>query len=164
MTLYRKNKNYINSDFLFRFVLNRSLIYNSSWEDPAIDRQYLNINDGDNVAMITSAGCNVLDILLDIPESIHTADINFRQNALLELKIAAIKYTDHEILFELFGNGRFKDFRSLYFDLLRNNVSDSAKSFWDSHYHFFTGKDSLFFHGATGKFAILLNKMINSKK
>jgi S-adenosylmethionine-diacylgycerolhomoserine-N-methlytransferase len=39
-----------------------------------------------SVVMITSAGCNALDYLLDDPARIHAIDVNFRQNALLELK------------------------------------------------------------------------------
>ena len=38
--------------------------------------------------MITSAGCNALDYLLDSPREIQAVDVNFRQNALLELKLA----------------------------------------------------------------------------
>ena len=38
--------------------------------------------------MLTSAGCNALDYLLDGPAEIHAVDVNFRQNALLELKAA----------------------------------------------------------------------------
>jgi len=35
---------------------------------------------------LTSAGCNVLEYLLDSPAEIHAVDVNPRQNALLHLQ------------------------------------------------------------------------------
>ena len=55
--------------------------------------------------MITSAGCNALDYLLDDPAEIHAMDVNFRQNAVLELKLALIRRENFDDLFEFFGIG-----------------------------------------------------------
>jgi S-adenosylmethionine-diacylglycerol 3-amino-3-carboxypropyl transferase len=129
------------------------LIYNTSWEDPRIDKEYLNINKNDRIATITSAGCNVLDYLLDEPSEIHTCDINFRQNAILELKIALIKYTDHKTLFQIFGQGHFKCFKSLYFDYLREYISENSRYFWDSNFKWFLDEKGFYYHGTTGYFA-----------
>jgi hypothetical protein len=41
------------------------------------------------VVMITSAGCNALDYVLDLPAEIHAVDVNSRQNALLQLKLSS---------------------------------------------------------------------------
>jgi S-adenosylmethionine-diacylglycerol 3-amino-3-carboxypropyl transferase len=46
------------------------------------------LRDQDNLLVITSAGCNVLDYTLTGPRRILAVDANPRQNALLELKFA----------------------------------------------------------------------------
>ena len=78
-------------NWVFRQVHENNLIYNTCWEDPRCDRALLEFGPGNEVVMITSAGCNALDYLLDDPASIHCVDMNPRQNALLELKKASIK-------------------------------------------------------------------------
>ena len=45
---------------LFDALYSRSLVYNTCWEDPAVDRQALELCSDDRVLVITSAGCNVL--------------------------------------------------------------------------------------------------------
>jgi S-adenosylmethionine-diacylglycerol 3-amino-3-carboxypropyl transferase len=49
----------------FALIHGNRLIYNTCWEDPRIDRQLLNLSPESEVVAITSAGCNVLDYLLD---------------------------------------------------------------------------------------------------
>ncbi len=78
-------------DLVFHHMHGGQLIYNTSWEDPRIDRQLMNLDGKSRVVMITSAGCNALDYLLDGPAEIHAVDVNYRQNALLELKLAMIR-------------------------------------------------------------------------
>ena len=73
---------------------NNDLVYNTCWEDPRCDRQLLQINEESKLCMITSAGCNALDYLLDNPTEIHCVDMNPRQNALLNLKKSVIKNVD----------------------------------------------------------------------
>src|SRR5215813_1397630 len=92
-------------DFVFSHVHGGQLIYNTSWEDPRIDRQLLKLDGNSRVVMITSAGCNALDYLLDGPAEIHAVDVNFRQNALLELKLAMIRRNHFADFFEMFGIG-----------------------------------------------------------
>ena len=67
--------------------------------------------------MLTSAGCNSLDYLLDFPAQIHTVDVNPRQNALMALKLALIKRGSFEDLFAMFGVGSFDRFTHLYTDV-----------------------------------------------
>ena len=69
---------------LFPF-LTRQLVYASCWEDPRIDRAALRIGPADTVLTITSAGCNALAYALDGPKHVYAVDLNYRQNALLEL-------------------------------------------------------------------------------
>ena len=73
----------------FGALYSRSLVYNTCWEDPAVDRQALRLTPADRMLVITSAGCNVLDYALAGVERIDAVDANPRQTALLELKLAA---------------------------------------------------------------------------
>ncbi|MGO9568075.1 MAG: DUF3419 family protein [Desulfomonilaceae bacterium] len=76
---------------LFGLIHGNNLIYNTCWEDPRIDRVALNVTPQDRIMVITSAGCNVLDYVLENPERIYAVDMNPRQNFLLEFKIAGIR-------------------------------------------------------------------------
>jgi S-adenosylmethionine-diacylglycerol 3-amino-3-carboxypropyl transferase len=46
---------------VFNAIYSRSLVYNTCWEDPAVDRIALDLKPDDTLLVITSAGCNVLD-------------------------------------------------------------------------------------------------------
>ena len=73
-------------DAIFARIHGCQLMFNACWEDPRLDRQLLQLNRQSRVLMVTSAGCNTLDYLLDDPAEIHAVDVNPRQNALLHLK------------------------------------------------------------------------------
>ncbi len=136
---------------VFNALYARSLVYNTCWEDPAVDRQALALGADDIVMMITSAGCNALDYALDGPRRIHAVDANPRQNALLELKIAAIRRLEYEDFFAIFGEGYHPDFARLYRDSLRGELSDFARAWWDKHGHWFTSsRSSFYYHGLSG--------------
>lgn len=141
-------------DAWFRKVHGSRLIYNTCWEDPRADRELLSIRPGDRIVMITSAGCNTLDYLLDNPAGIDCVDMNPRQNALLELKLAVLAKGDHELLFQLFGLGRHAEFASVYRGL-RDQLSASAQAHWDRSSDVFSprGRGSFYFRGASGDVA-----------
>src|SRR6516165_2482340 len=84
---------------IFRAVHRRNLIYNTCWEDPALDRQALQLTEDDRLVVITSAGCNALDYLLSGCGEVNAVDMNPIQNALLELKTAAALSLDHDSFF-----------------------------------------------------------------
>ena len=88
------------NDRLFDAFYTRALVYNTCWEDPAVDHQALALAPTDDVMVIASAGCNALDYALAAPASVHAVDMNPRQIALLELKIAAIRTLDFEETFD----------------------------------------------------------------
>lgn len=46
---------------VFNLVHGNNLVYNTCWEDPRLDRVALELTPGDNLLVITSAGCNALD-------------------------------------------------------------------------------------------------------
>ena len=138
---------------LFNAIYSRALVYNTCWEDPAVDRQALNLAPHDNILVITSAGCNALDYALTAPNRIDAVDANPRQTALLELKLAGIRHLDFNDYFALFGTGRHPRFRELYRDALRDALSPFARDYWDRHGHWFmpsSPRGSFYFHGLSG--------------
>lgn len=136
---------------LFNAIYSRNLVYNTCWEDPAIDRQALALGPDDTMLVISSAGCNVLDYALLGPKQIHAVDANPRQIALLELKITAIRALSYDDYFAIFGEGCHKDFKNLYQQKLRAQLSPFAQQWWDKHWNWFAGKHgSFYFHGLSG--------------
>jgi S-adenosylmethionine-diacylglycerol 3-amino-3-carboxypropyl transferase len=139
-------------DKLFQHVHGSNLIYNCAWEDPRIDRELLQLDRQSSVVMITSAGCNALDYLLDDPAQIHAIDVNHRQNALLELKMAFIARDHFEDLFEMFGIGSHLEYLAKYKEV-RPQLSEPAQGFWDRRIGFFNPKSltkSFYYHGTSG--------------
>jgi S-adenosylmethionine-diacylglycerol 3-amino-3-carboxypropyl transferase len=149
---------------LFKQVHSRNLVYNTCWEDPRCDRQALELGPGQELLMLTSAGCNALDYLLDEPDHIYCVDMNPRQNALLELKIAAIRHLDYEQFFAMFGTGRLDGIKDIYRRQLRQELSPYARGFWDRKIKYFRKGKSFYFHGTTGFFARVANVYINFRK
>lgn len=139
--------------WLFHQVHGKNLVYNTCWEDPRCDRKLLNLDEESEVVMITSAGCNALDYLLDDPAKVYCIDINNRQNALLELKLALFKKTDHDTLFQFFGKGKMKNAKLLYEGQLRFFLSKYAQNFWDRKLYYFSEsglRKSFYYHGTAG--------------
>jgi S-adenosylmethionine-diacylglycerol 3-amino-3-carboxypropyl transferase len=120
-------------DRYFSWIHTNHLIYNTCWEDPRIDRLALELDRDSRVLVITSAGCNALDYLLAGAGEVHAVDINPKQNALLELKIAAIRELSFPEFFLLFGRGYHPNFTLLYRASLRRHLSPVAQGFWDTH-------------------------------
>jgi len=141
---------------VFDTIYARSLVYNTCWEDPAVDRQALQLGPRDHLLVITSAGCNVLDYLLTGPERIYAVDANPRQNALLELKLAGIRRLNFENFFAVFGNGYHPEFHELYHEALRRDLSPYAQAYWDRNAYWFASRQgSFYYHGLSGLVARL---------
>jgi S-adenosylmethionine-diacylglycerol 3-amino-3-carboxypropyl transferase len=107
---------------IFNLVHRNNLVYNTCWEDPRLDRVALELKPTDRVLVITSAGCNALDYALAGAGKVHAVDMNPRQNALLELKRAAIKRLDYGDFFAMFGQGYLPHGKKIYRDTLRNHL------------------------------------------
>ena len=108
------------------------------------------------MVVITSAGCNVLDYALLGPRAIHAVDANPRQTALLELKLAGIRHLSFGDFFAVFGEGRHAQFRDIYFDALRADLSPFAQQFWDRNWEWFSQpdpRDTFYFFGLAGMVA-----------
>lgn len=149
----------------FHLIHGKNLVYNQCWEDPRLDRVALELTPEDRVLVITSAGCNALDYALAGAGHVHAVDMNFRQNALLELKQSAIRHLDYEQFFQMFGKGTLPDWGTLYPRKLRPGLSEDAQRFWDrSGKTFFKGarrRPSFYFRGTSGLFAWMVNGYIN---
>ena len=136
---------------IFDAIWSRSLVYNTCWEDPAVDRKALALGADDTILVITSAGCNALDYAIQGPKRIHCVDANPRQNALLELKIAGIRALEFDDFFAIFGDGYHPQFESLYRSQLREQLSPFARDWWDRHGVWFSSRrGSFYFHGLSG--------------
>ncbi len=141
---------------IFSYVHGNYLVYNCCWEDPRLDREAMELGPNDEIVLITSAGCNALDYALDNPRRIYAVDLNYRQNALLELKLAGIRKLDFEQFFSLFGEGGHRDFPQWYRDQLRHELTPQARQFWDRRQHYLDRRHSqttFYRYGTTGVFA-----------
>lgn len=147
----------------FNLIHGRNLVYNACWEDPRLDRVALKIGPDDEVLVITSAGCNALDYALAGARHVYTVDMNRRQNALLELKLAGARSLDHHTFFTIFGKGAHPEFESVYRDALRKHLTVGTQKYWDRKGKFFSPKGrrkSFYFRGSSGFFAYLANVYI----
>jgi S-adenosylmethionine-diacylglycerol 3-amino-3-carboxypropyl transferase len=154
-------------DWIFQKVHANNLVYNTCWEDPRCDRELMNFQSDSEIVMITSAGCNALAYLLDEPAQINCIDVNPRQNSLLQLKLAVFRNSSFEELFSLFGDGKHKDFSSLYKGKLIDYLPDFAREYWDSHTHYFSGKGirkSFYHYGTSGTFAWMASRYLKTNK
>lgn len=160
MTLIPKIDSWL--DLGFHSVHRNNLVYVTCWEDPRLDRIAMKLTENDTVLVLTSGGCNALEYALDQPQHIYAVDVNPRQNALLELKIAGIRELDYSSFFMLFGEGYLSNFNQVYQQQLRVHLSPFAQQYWDRHGEkCFAGKRPFFFRGTTGIFARLINFYID---
>ena len=162
MSLSSNLKNYY-----FSKIHQGKLIYNTCWEDPRCDRMLLEMDEKSKVVMITSAGCNALDYLLDDPKEIHCVDMNFRQNALLELKKVGLEVLPFNTFFALFGKGASEDAKLIYHNLLREKLSVPTQDYWDKHIKYFDGKGrrkSFYYRGTSGFLAYSTTRLMNARK
>jgi S-adenosylmethionine-diacylglycerol 3-amino-3-carboxypropyl transferase len=144
---------------VFSWVHRNNLVYNTCWEDPAVDREALNVSPADRLLVITSAGCNALDYLLAGCGEVHAVDVNHIQNSLLELKRAGILNLEYKDFNLLFGGGSHPKAGALYHSHLRQSLSDEARRFWDRRLDFFSGRgwrSSFYYRGCAGILAKFL--------
>ena len=151
---------------VFNAVHRNNLVYNTCWEDPRLDRVALEFGPDDDVLVITSAGCNALDYVLTEPRHVYAVDMNPRQNALLDLKKAAIKNLEFDDFFKMFGEGHLPGAPKIYREKMRDSLAPWAQTFWDGKIKWFNNKRKTFyFRGTSGTFARMLkvytDKMIN---
>lgn len=149
---------------LFQTIHSHNLIYNQCWEDPRLDQMALNIGPSDRVMLLTSAGCNSLNYLLQEPERVDAVDMNPRQNALLELKVAGFKSLDYEDFFSIFGEGHHKNIESIYYKSMRPLLQSSSQIYWDRNIDYFSPgswRKTFYYRGTSGLFAKMMHHYIS---
>jgi S-adenosylmethionine:diacylglycerol 3-amino-3-carboxypropyl transferase len=127
---------YFNSDndYINKISNFKTFVYSIAWEDFKIDSKYLNISETDNILMITTGGCNILNTLLLNPNNIISCDLSPSQNALLDLKISAIKNLNYNDFWQLFGLGKHNNIDYLYNNKLKKSLKlYSSMDFWDKN-------------------------------
>lgn len=140
--------------FIMHAIHKKTIIYNISWEDPRVERELLGITKDDVILTISSAGCNVLDYLIDGPKHIIACDFNAAQIAVLELKLACIKHLDHDRFFRIWAESEFELFASEYKKTLRSKLTPATQEFWDENHHLI--KENFMFAGTSGLAAKML--------
>jgi len=148
---------------VFQKIHTGNLVYNTCWEDPRCDRALLDLNAESRLVMLTSAGCNALDYLLDAPRSIDCVDMNPRQNALLDLKKTFFQQTDHDTLFQFFGAGQHPQAEAVFRSAIQDHLTDFAQQYWHQNWHFFAGKglrNRFYWHGSAGTAAFVVKSIL----
>lgn len=77
--------------------------YSLVWEDYTVLDKAFQPKRNDVLAIITSAGCNVLNACLSDVSHIYAVDLNARQNELLRFKMYVIREFPYEVWEELMG-------------------------------------------------------------
>jgi len=142
-------------NYIMDAITKRKVIYNISWEDPAIDHDCMGTGPGDVVLTISSAGCNPLDYLVAGADAVVAADLNEAQLATLELKLAGLKELNHDDFFAIWGESDYEVFTRVYKSKLRKNLSPSAKCFWDENDILI--RDNFMFAGTSGLMAYIMS-------
>jgi S-adenosylmethionine-diacylglycerol 3-amino-3-carboxypropyl transferase len=132
------------------------IVFNMSWEDPEMDRQALQLSSDDTVVSISSAGCNPLNFLCQGPKRLISVDGNPAQNAILELKLAAIGALDYETFFDIFAARRPSVVAKVYRGRLRSHLSPGSQEFWDKN--LWMAARGLYQFGRMGLFCRILRR------
>ncbi|KAJ1421002.1 hypothetical protein B484DRAFT_399665 [Ochromonadaceae sp. CCMP2298] len=144
----------IHDKLMFKF-LNKTYIYNVSWEDPRMDHRVFNLNEQDHVITIASAGCNALDYIIE-GAMVTAVDFNLCQIALTELKKVAIIELEFEAFFEIFSKSNMKLLQEVY-PQLRPLLSGPSQEFWDVG---ITSIKSFMYSGTSGNMSYVLFRIL----
>jgi len=121
-----------------------------------MDQRVFNLNESDHVITIASAGCNVLDYIIE-GAMVTAVDFNSCQIALTELKKVAILNVDFEVFFEIFSMSNMQLLREVYPSKLRPHLSAPSAEFWDDGIH--TIK-SFMYSGTSGNMSWILFRIL----
>jgi betaine lipid synthase len=95
-----------------------------------MDHRVFNLTESDHVITIASAGCNVLDYIIE-GAMVTAVDFNSCQIALTELKKVAIINLDFDAFFEIFSKSNMTLLKEVYPNKLRPHLSKASAEFWD---------------------------------
>ena len=120
-----------------------------------MDQRVFNLDESDHVITIASAGCNVLDYIIE-GAMVTAVDFNSCQIALTELKKVAIIELDFEQFFDIFSRSNMKLLQEVY-PRLRPLLSAPSAEFWDTGIH--TIK-SFMYSGTSGMMSYILCRVL----
>lgn len=109
----------------------QKIVYSQCWEDPVIAREGLELGADDDLLCLTSAGCNVMALSLARPRSIIALDFSSAQNALLELKLAALQHLSWGEYVAFLGARPSSRRLATYRNRIRPELRDHARDYWD---------------------------------
>jgi S-adenosylmethionine-diacylglycerol 3-amino-3-carboxypropyl transferase len=109
-----------------------TIVFSACNEDSASELRAFGPLEGRRVMCVTAGGGRVLNLLAGRPKMIWAVDLNPAQNALLELKIAALRELDHGAYLRLLGVHPERDRLALY-HRVRQRLSTGAQHFFDDH-------------------------------
>ncbi|NUP08241.1 MAG: DUF3419 family protein [Polyangiaceae bacterium] len=111
------------------------LQYAQVYEDPLLEIEALQPGPGRSLAIVSSGGCTALSLLAAGAERVVAVDNNTTQNDLVELKLAAVASLGSKSASEFLGAfpSSTADRWDVYRDVLRSQLSDVARRYWDAH-------------------------------
>lgn len=107
------------------------IVYSQCWEDPVVAADGLCLGPADDLVCLSSAGDNVMALSLRRPRSITAIDFSAAQNALLELKLAALHHLPWYDYVAFLGARPSFDRVSVYRDRLRKELRDEVRAYFD---------------------------------
>ncbi len=108
--------------------------YANCWEDADILVEALNVQPGDRVLSIASAGDNSFALLAQNPELVVAVDVNPIQLHLCELKKAAFHLDTHYDFMEFLGFEMGRKRVNTY-KMIKKHMSREAQLWWDENTH-----------------------------
>ena len=126
--------------------------YSNVWEDHAILEDALDVKPDDDVLSVTSSGDNALNLLLaGEPHSVTAIDMSRAQNAIMNLKLTAIRnLPHHQDFLTLLGFHGLPERRLDIYRSLKPHLPASCSTFFDSNLA--TLEEGLVSCGRIGKF------------
>ncbi len=109
-----------------------NIVYSQCWEDPVVAADGLRLGPTDDLLCLTSAGDNVMALALRGPRSITAIDFSAAQNALLELKLAALRTLSWYDYVAFLGARPSFDRVATYRDRLRKELRDEVREYFDT--------------------------------
>jgi len=105
--------------------------YANVWEDATVLAKALQIQKGEKLLSIASAGDNCFYLLKDDPEIAVAVDLSEVQLYLVELKKTAIRILDYEDVLALFGFRESNKRNDLY-QKIKSGIPSEARAYWDT--------------------------------
>lgn len=119
------------SERLFSLWFN-GFVYNQIWEDPRVDREALQLQADSRILTISSAGCNLLNYLVDSPAAVNAVDLNPYHVYFTRLKLAAIQHLPtYEDFFNFFGRADAAVNLENYHKYIQKHLDPETREFWE---------------------------------